>query len=115
MMPWEDVSVQLIDTPPITADYMDSHLHGLVRAADLALLLVDLGSDSGDRAVPGGARSACRRPRPGWRPSRLLDENDVGLSYTRTFLVPNKIDAPERRRAAGIAARAAARWIFPST
>jgi uncharacterized protein len=23
MMPWEDVTVQLIDTPPITADYME--------------------------------------------------------------------------------------------
>src|SRR5271169_4282892 len=47
MMPWEDVSVQLIDTPPITRDYMDPLLHGLIRAADLALLLVDLGSDDG--------------------------------------------------------------------
>ena len=47
MMPWEDVAVQLIDTPPITADYMDSHLHNLIRAADLALLMVDLESDNG--------------------------------------------------------------------
>ena len=47
MMPWEDVTVQLIDTPPITADYMDPHLHGLIRAADLALLMVDLESDDG--------------------------------------------------------------------
>jgi len=23
MMPWEDVMVQLIDTPPITADFLD--------------------------------------------------------------------------------------------
>ena len=39
--------MQLIDTPPITADFVDPHLYGLVRAADLALLLVDLGSDDG--------------------------------------------------------------------
>src|SRR5271157_3086602 len=44
MMPFEDVTVQLIDTPPITKDYMDPHLLGLVRSADLALLMVDLGS-----------------------------------------------------------------------
>ena len=91
MMPWEDVAVQLIDTPPVTADYMDAHMQGLVRAADLALLLVDLESDSGieqcqevlDRLSQTKTRLAAR--------SRL-DEEDVGLSYTQTFLVPNKID-----------------------
>ena len=93
MMPWADVSVQLIDTPPITADYMDSHLHGLIRAADLALLLVDLESDNGveqcqdvlDRLAQTKTRLAAKSS---------LDEQDVGLSYTQTFLVPNKIDAP---------------------
>jgi len=94
MMPFEDVYVQLIDTPPITADYMDSHVHGLLRAADLALLLVDLGSDDGieqcqevlDRLAKTKSRLAVRSS---------LDEEDVGLSYTQTFLVPNKIDLPE--------------------
>jgi uncharacterized protein len=93
MMPWEDVAVQLIDTPPITADYMDSHLQGLIRAADLALLMVDLESDDGieqcqemlDRLSQTKTRLAAQSS---------LDERDVGLSYTRTFLVPNKIDAP---------------------
>ncbi len=47
MMPWEDVTVQLIDTPPITADFMDPSLHGLIRPADLALLMVDLAGDAG--------------------------------------------------------------------
>ena len=92
MMPWEDVDVQLIDTPPITADYMDPHLHGLIRAADLALLMVDLGNDDGieqcqdvlDRLAQTKTRLAA---------NSYLDEEDVGLSYTQTFLVPNKIDA----------------------
>jgi len=93
MMPWEDVSVQLIDTPPVTADYMDSHLHGLIRASNLALLMVDLENDSGieqcqevlDRLLQTKTRLAARSS---------LDEQDVGLSYTQSFLVPNKIDAP---------------------
>src|SRR5918912_3965519 len=34
MMDWEDVKVQLIDTPPITADYLESYMAGMVRAAD---------------------------------------------------------------------------------
>ena len=93
MMPWEDVNVQLIDTPPITADYLEQHLYGFIRAADLALLMVDLESDDGieqcqavlDRLAQTKTRLAAQ--------SRL-DEQDVGLSYTQTFLVPNKIDAP---------------------
>src|SRR3974377_1535749 len=44
MMPWEDVFVQLVDTPAITADYLEPYMQGLIRAADLALLLVDLAS-----------------------------------------------------------------------
>ena len=94
MMPWQDVAVQLIDTPPITSDYIETHLHGLIRAAELALLLVDLGSDDGieqcqdvlDRLSGTRTRLAA---------TSYLDEQDVGLSYTQTFLVPNKIDMPD--------------------
>ncbi len=94
MMPWEDVAVQLIDTPPITADYMESHLHGLIRSADLALLVVDLELDEGiehcqdvlDRLATTKTRLAA---------TSYLSEEDVGLFYTQTFLVPNKIDAPD--------------------
>jgi hypothetical protein len=94
MMPYEDVYVQLIDTPPITESFMDQYLHGLTRAADLVLLMVDLGSDDGieqfqdvlERLSGTKTRLAA---------SSYLDETDVGVSYTRTFLVPNKIDVPE--------------------
>ncbi len=93
MMPWEDVTVQLIDTPPITADYLDSHLHGIIRAADLALLLVDLEGEDGVELCQEALDRLSRTKTRLGRQSRL-DEEDVGLSYTRTFLAPNKIDAP---------------------
>src|SRR5215472_7923492 len=32
MMEWQDVRVQLIDTPPITPDYLEPYLAGMVRA-----------------------------------------------------------------------------------
>src|SRR5215831_439066 len=51
MMEWEDARVQLIDTPPITADYLESYLSSMVRAADAALLVVDLGDDDGPLAA----------------------------------------------------------------
>ncbi|HID74978.1 MAG TPA: TGS domain-containing protein [Planctomycetaceae bacterium] len=94
MMPWQDVTIQLIDTPPITADYMEPFMHGIMRSADLALLVVDLGADEGieqcqeviDRLNTTKTRLAARS---------YLDERDVGLSYTQAFLVPNKIDVEE--------------------
>ncbi|MEN6457764.1 MAG: GTPase [Thermoguttaceae bacterium] len=93
MMPWEDVFVQLIDTPPITADYIEPHLQGLIRAAELALLMVDLENDSGiEQCQEVVERLAQTKTRLAAKSS--LDEQDVGLSYTQTFLVPNKIDAP---------------------
>src|SRR5436853_4631834 len=51
MMDWQDVRVQLIDTPPITPDYMESYVSSLVRAADAALLMLDLGDDDGPFAA----------------------------------------------------------------
>lgn len=94
MMPWEDVMVQLVDCPPITADYFEPYMHGLVRGADLALLVVDLGNDSGieqcqevlDRLSQTKTRLAAHS---------YLSEDDVGLSYTQAFVVPNKIDLPD--------------------
>ena len=44
MMPWQDVMVQLVDTPPVTADVFAPVTQGLVRGTELVLLLVDLGS-----------------------------------------------------------------------
>ena len=45
MMAWEDVFVQLIDTPPITVDFMEGYLSSMVRGASAAILLIDLGDD----------------------------------------------------------------------
>ena len=94
MMPWEDVYVQLIDTPPITASFLEPYLLGMIRGADLAVLLVDLGADEGieqcqelvDRLNGTKTRLAARSS---------LDEEDLGLSFTGTLLAPNKIDAAD--------------------
>jgi ribosome-interacting GTPase 1 len=94
MMPWQDVAVQLIDTPPITADYLESYMHGIIRGADLALLLVSLGSDDGieqcqeviDRLSETKTRLAS---------TSHVDPNDVGICYTKTFIVPTMIDVDD--------------------
>jgi len=93
MMPWEDVTIQLIDTPPITNDYLEPYVQSLIRSADIVLLMVDLANDDGvEQCQEVLDRLNQTKTRLG--KTSCLDENDIGLSYTRTFLVPNKIDAP---------------------
>jgi small GTP-binding protein len=45
MMPVHDIQVQLVDTPPLHRDYVDSELIELIRRADLLLLMVDIQTD----------------------------------------------------------------------
>jgi ribosome-interacting GTPase 1 len=96
MMPYEDVMIQLIDTPPITADFCEPYMYGLIRSADLVLLMVNLGDDEGieqcQAVIDRLNQTKTRLARKSY-----LDENDMGLWYTQTFLVPNKIDLPEAR------------------
>jgi small GTP-binding protein len=42
MMPIDNIKVQLIDTPPLSEEYADPQLLGLIRRADMVLLMVDL-------------------------------------------------------------------------
>jgi hypothetical protein len=44
MMPYENIKIQLIDTPPITADYMESWLTEMIKMAEAVLLVIDASS-----------------------------------------------------------------------
>src|SRR5262245_33482076 len=93
MMAWEDVQVQLIDTPPITTDFLEPSLLGLIRGSDLALLTFDAGSDNGlDDFTPVLDRLNQTKTR--LASESYLDDEDVGLSFTQAFLIHNKIDLP---------------------
>jgi uncharacterized protein len=43
MLPFEDTHLQLVDLPPITADYLEPWMSTAVQSADAALLVLDLG------------------------------------------------------------------------
>ncbi len=51
MMDYEDVRVQLIDLPPITADHYEPFVTDVTRGADAALLFLDLADDDGPAAT----------------------------------------------------------------
>jgi hypothetical protein len=46
MMHFEDVQVQIVDLPPITADYFPKGMLGLIKSCDGLLLVADLGADT---------------------------------------------------------------------
>lgn len=91
MMLFEDCPFQLVDLPPVTSDFLDPSTIGLVRGADLVLLVVDLGSDDvledTQAVLDRFQESKTRLGR-----ESMLDENDIGVSYTRTTVLLNKSD-----------------------
>jgi len=94
MMPWEDVFIQLVDTPPISIDLMETYMQGVIRGADLVLLVVDLGCDDGIELCQD-VLDRLNQTKTRLGRESYLDRSDVGRSYTRTFVVANKSDAPE--------------------
>ncbi len=94
MMPFEDIAFQLIDTPPVTADVFDADTQGLIRGADLVLLMVDMASDEGWEQCQQ-VLDRLRQTKTRLGRHSYLDENDIGLSYTTAFLVLNKFDVAE--------------------
>src|SRR5579884_4301183 len=93
MMDWEDVRVQLIDTPPITADFLEGYLSSMVRAADAALLMVDLADDDGPLAAESVVEhlAQVKTILTGQPPA---EASDPSLHHIKTLLVANKLDLP---------------------
>jgi len=97
MMDWEDIHVQLIDTPPITADYLEGYLPGMVQSADAGLLLVDLGDDDGPFAAETVIERLAKTKTHliGDSQQALGDhEQQPGGTATKTLFIGNKIDLP---------------------
>lgn len=45
MMPYEDIFIQLVDTPPVTEEIIPAGLSGTLRNADILLVMVDAAND----------------------------------------------------------------------
>jgi uncharacterized protein len=92
MMDWEDVRVQLIDTPPVTADFLESYVSSMIRAADACLLLLDLADDDGPFAVEAALEklASVKTVLTGNPPA---NPPDLTVHYSRTILGANKLDA----------------------
>lgn len=94
MVPYEDVQIQLVDTPPVTADHVPPGLPGLWRSADALIVVADVSSDSVLEDVETCLNHLAERHielTDG--PRRRPDETSVTLKVPGLVLA-NKIDAP---------------------
>jgi len=90
MMDFENIRLQLIDLPPVTADHYEHFITDITRSADAALLFLDLASDDGpaetqatlDRLAKARRRLVKERP---------AEEDPTEYSLP-TFVVATKSD-----------------------
>jgi ribosome-interacting GTPase 1 len=91
MMPFENVKVQLIDTPPVTGELMESRFPEMVKIADAVILVADL-SDPETATVLEGIQSRLRERKV----ELVRADTDIPSPYVpfrkRTVVAANKID-----------------------
>jgi len=96
MMEFEDILIQLVDSPPIIKDGAENWVVAMPRSADAVLLVADLASDSAVEdveSVYGVLRdSKVILTAPGEIP---LGEYPIGTVFRNAVIAANKIDKPE--------------------
>lgn len=93
MMETQEVRIQLIDLPPITKDHLESWQANMIRNADAALLVIDLGDDDGLTATQEVLDRLAEAK------IKLAFHHDVDMDpefdWTRCLVVGTKIDQPD--------------------
>ena len=93
MMKYENIQIQLIDTPPITMDYMEPWHSELIKGSDGILLLLDLSSENPAEAFYGLLAKLKEK-----RIELIPDDKSIPsqtLSFSkRALIVANKKDIP---------------------
>lgn len=92
MMEWEHVQIQLIDTPPLNREHMESEQFDLIRSADLLLLLVDLQSDAMQQLED--ARDILLEHGIPIRCQKNIDQISADKAHIPVLVVINKYDDP---------------------
>ncbi|MGQ9616995.1 MAG: GTPase [Spirochaetota bacterium] len=90
MVSYKDIQIQLVDTPPVTAEFMPRHLLGIVRRADGVLLVADASSDTILDDMEAVINSFAQRHIQFVREKNRNDRDSV-----QCRVIANKIDAPQ--------------------
>jgi ribosome-interacting GTPase 1 len=90
MMLFEDIQIQLIDTPPLHREFVEPELIELIRRADLVLLMVDVQTDPLQQLEETVALLQEHRIAPNHLQHRYTEQR--GLSFLRFLVLANKND-----------------------
>ena len=93
MMPWEDASVQLIDTPPLTASHLEPYVLNMVRSADICALCFNGNSDDAPEETAEVITELANRKTKLAAESGFI-EDDFSLINVKTILVVTRADDP---------------------
>ena len=91
MMPFENVQVQLVDTPPVSAEFMEPWFPELVKIADAVVLVADLG-DVEAPLVMDGVLSRLRERKVEFAAAEADIPANRFPFLKRTILAANKSD-----------------------
>jgi uncharacterized protein len=93
IMHWEDARVQLVDLPPISADFLEPWVPSLIRSADAAVLVVDLADDDAADAAEAALKrlAEAHTELVGTLP---YDVDDETVRHVKTLMAANKVDSP---------------------
>ncbi len=95
MMPFEDIKIQLIEVPAITASSMEIWAPEIIRSADLAVIVVDLSSSDLLDSVEAVKNQLEKhyifliKDNP--------EERKIGATYLNTIIFANKVDLTEAK------------------
>jgi small GTP-binding protein len=92
MMEFENIQLQLIDTPPLAPQAIEVWMAGLLRRADALLVLVDLSGDP--LAQMEAIITELARMRIGIIDQKTEGEPPVILHWKKALVAGNKIDLP---------------------
>ncbi|MFC1966592.1 GTPase [Chloroflexota bacterium] len=96
MMEFENIQIQMIDTPPLVDNYTESwHSHILIRA-DALLVVVDLSDDP--LAQMEAIITELGRMRIGITDKKTEDEPGIIVRHKKALIIGNKIDLDEAGR-----------------
>jgi len=91
MAEYEDVQVQIVDTPPVTAEHMPPGLMGTIRLADIVAVVVDCSADALGQAEATLSLLVGRGVSLLSVPLNELPEDDSGVKCG--LVIANKADA----------------------
>ncbi len=98
MMTFENVQIQLVDTPPLSDHPPEWWLLNIIRRADSLLLVVDLSQDAVAQAEKVIAKLNEKRIGLGQSKGEATDDKDAPVSYKKTIIVGNKADLDDGGR-----------------